>query len=241
MNSSTTPLSPIIIALDVDTSAEAVDWVQRLGKQADIFKVGLQLFIKEGMSVVEAIIAQGKRVFVDLKLHDIPNTVHHATLNLMRPGVEFITLHAGGGVDMMEAAVEAAAENRAKSPTVTAKLLGVTVLTSLDEDDLREIGINHSVSGQVMNLARLAVEAGVDGLVTSPKEVRLLRQEHREKVVLVTPGIRPAGGDTHDQKRVMTPAEAILEGSNYLVMGRSLLDSPAPEKTLEEILASLRR
>jgi orotidine-5'-phosphate decarboxylase len=230
---------PIIVALDVDTRSDALRWVERLGNQVDIFKVGLQLFLREGFSVVEAVIAKGKNVFLDLKLHDIPNTVQQATRALLRPGVVFITIHTGGGAEMMEMVMETVKSVRSQDPRITTRVLGVTVLTSLDEDDLRKLGISHSVSGQVMNLARLAVAAGVDGLVSSPQEVRLLRNEHRDKVVLVTPGIRPVGGDTQDQKRVMSPSQAMQEGSDFLVMGRSLLEAADPEKVLSEVLAQL--
>ncbi len=226
--------SPVIVALDVDTRSEALEWVRRLAPQADIFKIGLQLFSREGFSLAEAIIQQGCRVFVDLKLHDIPNTVAQAVRALARPGVEFLTLHASGGAEMMAAAAGALKEVRTENPAVTSRLLAVTVLTSLDDSDLREIGVDHSVQGQALNLARLARSAGMDGLVASPHEVRLLRRELGREPVIVTPGVRLAGGQKQDQKRVMTPREAMQEGSDFLVMGRSILESPQPEETLRQ-------
>ncbi len=242
MGSMTSPtLRPIIVALDVDTKADALKCVDRLGANVDVFKVGLQLFSREGFPVVDAIIAGGKKVFVDLKLHDIPNTVSHAVEALAKPGVEFITLHASGGEEMMQAAAGSLKKIRAGNERVTTRLLAVTVLTSLDDSDLRQIGVDHSVAGQVLNLSRVARSAGMDGLVASPQEVALLRSEHDRHFVIVTPGVRPASGNVQDQKRVMTPSQAMKEGSDFLVMGRSLLDAPDPQKMLQDVLAEIGR
>ncbi len=238
-NDSENSLCPIIVALDVDTKIDALKWVKKLGKHIDIFKIGLQLFSKEGPSVIKAITAEGKRVFVDLKLHDIPNTVAGAIRSLASNGVEFITLHAMGGEEMMRAAVNALKECHVQNPLISTRLLAVTVLTSLDDSDLRQMGVDHSISGQVLSLARLARSTGVDGVVASPQEVRLLRAEHGRDLVLVTPGIRLADDGAHDQKRTMTPVQAMEEGSDFLVMGRTLLDSKEPLKRLQEILAGL--
>jgi orotidine-5'-phosphate decarboxylase len=231
-------LCPLIVALDVDTKKDALNWVKRLDN-IDIFKVGLQLFSQEGFPIVEAIIKKGKRVFLDLKLHDIPNTVSHAVAAIAKPGVEFCTIHASGGSEMMQAAAKSLKRCRSKQRSVTTRLLAVTVLTSLDDEDLREMGIDHSVTGQVLSLARLAHSAGIDGVVASPQEVRHLRSEHNKNLVLVTPGVRPSRGATQDQKRVMTPSMAIQEGSDFLVMGRSLLDASSPEKMLKDVLAEI--
>ena len=241
VNAKTRKSCPLIVALDVDSRREALQWVRRFGKRVDIFKVGLQLFAREGFPLVKAIVAERKRVFLDLKLHDIPNTVRNATRLLAVPGVEFITLHAGGGAEMMTAAVSAVRECRSQNPKVLTRLLAVTILTSLDDEDLRQMGMDHSVAGQVLNLARLARSAGVDGLVASPQEIRLLRVEHAEHLVLVTPGIRLAGAGSHDQKRTATPQQAMRDGSDYLVMGRSLLDAPEPEKAVQQVLAEIGR
>jgi orotidine-5'-phosphate decarboxylase len=239
-NDMTSSLSPIILALDVDQKKEALEWVRRFGNQIDIFKVGLQLFSKEGKNVIEEIISQGKKVFVDLKLHDIPNTVGQATRALAIPGVEFLTIHACGGSGMIKAAAENLAKARSQNSAITTKILAVTVLTSMDDNDLREIGINHTAAGQVLNLARIAKSAGAEGVVASPQEVRLLRSEHGRELVVVTPGVRFDSGKAHDQKRVMTPIQAIQEGSDFLVMGRSLLDSANPEESLETALKEIR-
>jgi orotidine-5'-phosphate decarboxylase len=184
---------------------------------------------------VREIVGRGKRVFVDLKLHDIPRTVARAVEALVVPGVEFLTLHAWGGGEMLLAAAEALAAARQRDSAVNTRLLAVTVLTSLDDSDLREIGVDHSVQGQVLNLARVARSAGIHGLVASPHEVRLLRAELGGEPVIVTPGVRLAEEARHDQKRVMSPAEAIREGSDFLVMGRSLLDAPNPESILDQV------
>lgn len=239
MNASTSRLSPIIVALDVDTQADALKSVERLATGVDIFKIGLQLFSREGIAVVAAVIARGKGVFVDLKLHDIPNTVAQAVRVLAMPGVEFLTVHASGGGDMLLAASTSLKQVRQKNPAITTKLLAVTVLTSMDEDDLRDIGVDHSVAGQVLNLARLARANGIDGVVASPQEVALLRAEHGNDLVIVTPGVRQATAEVQDQKRVMTPSQAMKEGSDFLVMGRSLLEAESPELALKAVLAEI--
>lgn len=231
--------SPIIAALDVDRRDEAMRWVDRLGTRVDVFKVGLQLFSREGFPIVREIIGRGKRVFVDLKLHDIPRTVARAVEALAVPGVEFLTLHAWGGGEMLSSAAAALALARQRDSSVNTRLLAVTVLTSLDDSDLREIGVDHSVQGQVLNLARVARSAGVHGLVASPHEVRLLRSELGVDAVIVTPGVRLDDESRHDQKRVMSPAGAIREGSDFLVMGRSLLDAPNPEAILDQVSAQV--
>ncbi len=235
------PFCPIIVALDVDTKTEALRLVKQLGSHVDIFKVGLQLFSREGFSVVDAIISKDKRVFVDLKLHDIPNTVANATRALAVPGVEFLTIHAAGGEEMLRAAVRTLQNGRSKNPSLSTRLLAVTVLTSLDDTDLRQIGVGHSVAGQALNLARLAVSAGVDGVVASPHEVRLIRAELGRDLILVTPGVRLETDNAQDQKRVMTPTMAMKEGSNFLVMGRSLLGASDPLQMIEKVLAGFLR
>lgn len=232
-------LCPIIVALDVNTKAEALEWVKKLGSSVDIFKVGLQLFSREGFGVIHAITKQGHRVFVDLKLHDIPNTVAHAVCALAQPGVEFLTLHASGGEKMLQAAVESLDKVRSQDSSISTRLLAVTVLTSMDDHDLHQIGVGRTVIEQVLHLTQLAHSVGIDGVVASPQETRLIRKEYAGEMVIVTPGIRLADGKTQDQKRVMTPAQAIKEGSDFLVMGRSLLEAPDAEKVLRRILAEI--
>lgn len=227
--------APVIAALDVDTRAEAAAVMDRLGALVHLFKIGLQLYTREGWTAVEEVIERGHGAFVDLKLHDIPNTVQRAAANLTRPGVRFLTLHASGGSDMIAAAADAVREARARDPRAQTKLLAVTVLTSLDDTDLREIGVDHTMPGQVLNLARLALRAGADGLVASPREVALLRREFGRDPVIVTPGVRFDGGAAHDQKRVMSPAAALREGSDFLVMGRSLFEATDPGALLRAL------
>ncbi|MCC7517783.1 MAG: orotidine-5'-phosphate decarboxylase [Verrucomicrobiae bacterium] len=234
--------APVIAALDVDARAEAAAVMDRLGGLVGFFKVGLQLYTHEGWPAVEDVLERGHGAFVDLKLHDIPNTVRRAVANLAVPGVRFLTAHASGGVEMIAVAAAAIREARAKDPRVQTKLLAVTILTSLDDADLREIGVDHTMAGQVLNLARLALRAGADGLVASPQEVALLRRELGKEPVIVTPGVRLEGTAAHDQKRVMTPAKAIREGSDFLVMGRSLFEAADPGAVLralaEEVAAT---
>jgi orotidine-5'-phosphate decarboxylase len=226
------PRAPVIAALDVDTRAEAAAVMDRLGALVGLFKVGLQLYTREGWAAVADVVERGHGVFVDLKLHDIPNTVRRAAANLARPGVRFLTVHAQGGAEMVSAAAAAVRDARARDPRVQTQLLAVTVLTSLDDADLREIGVDHSMAGQVLNLARLALRSGADGLVASPQELPLLRRELGKGPVIVTPGVRLEGGAAHDQKRVMSPAEALREGSDFLVMGRSLFEAADPGAVL---------
>jgi orotidine-5'-phosphate decarboxylase len=233
-------LSPLIVALDVAKGAEALKIVDKLSGEVDIFKVGLQLFTKEGPEIVDEIIKRRKKVFVDLKLHDIPNTVTSALENLIRPGVEFVTVHGLGGREMLASAAGTLTRIGGQNPKITAKLLCVTVLTSLDDDDLNEVGIDHSAAGEVLNLTRLAMGCGVGGVVASPEEVSILRQQLGAELVIVTPGVRMEGDDVGDQKRVATPAKAISDGANFVVMGRSLLSQKQPADAAKRVLESLR-
>ena len=232
-------LSPIIVALDVPDQKEALRHVDSLSEHVDIFKVGLQLFSKEGPRVVDKIISAGKRVFVDLKLHDIPNTVAGALESLVRPGVEFITIHGLGGREMLAAASGKLAYLREQAPQISTRLLCITVLTSLDDEDVREVGIDHTAAGEVLNLTRLAIGTGIKAVVASPQELGILRQQFGKELLIVTPGVRMDSDDTGDQKRIATPAKALGDGADYVVMGRSLLSRPKPEAAVRQILDSL--
>lgn len=232
-------LSPLIVALDVPTAAEALKMVDQLGGQADVFKVGLQLFTQSGPEIVDEIIRRGKRVFIDLKLHDIPNTVTSALENLIKPGVEFLTVHGLGGREMLTSAAGTLARFREQDRELTAKILCVTVLTSLDDEDLNEVGVDFSAAGEVLNLARLAIGSGIEGVVASPEEVSILRQQLGQDLVIVTPGVRMSEDDVGDQKRVATPAKAIRDGANFVVMGRSLLSQKNPADAAKKVLESL--
>lgn len=220
----------LILALDLDDPAEALKWVRRFQENIGVFKIGLQMFSTAGPDLVKEVRGQGAKVFLDLKFHDIPNTVAKAVEAVNHLDVQFLTIHTMGGTAMMKAAVNAAA------PSIT--LLGVTVLTHHTEDDLSDLGFDHSVQGQVMQLARLAANAGVPGLVCSPLEVELLRGEF-PKMKLVTPGVRPKDAELGDQKRVLTPAEAIAKGSDHLVIGRPILKAEDPEGAVTRILEDL--
>lgn len=226
--------SKLIVALDIPEEIEAKKIVDELHDCVGYFKVGLQMFTRFGPSLVSHIRSHGADVFLDLKFHDIPNTVAHAVESACALDVGMLTIHACGGSDMMKAAVEAAGK-AARKPVV----LAVTVLTSMDKSDLEEVGVDHTLPGQVMHLARLAVGSGVDGLVCSAHEIGLIRDDVCKQVTLVVPGIRPAGAQTGDQKRVMTPKEAIDAGANFLVVGRPILESPDRRKAAEEILAQI--
>jgi orotidine-5'-phosphate decarboxylase len=224
--------NPIIIALDVESADDARSLVRRLGPHAAFYKVGMELYAAAGMTVVRELLDQGKEVFLDLKFYDIPETVKRAVAQVARTGVRFLTVHAVPQV--MRAAVEGRGESQLQ-------LLGVTVLTSLGRDELRELGHDCEPSELVAVRARQAMEARVDGLVCSPLEVAAVRQIAGPRAILVTPGVRSPGAAKGDQKRVATPAEAIRAGANYLVIGRQVTRAadPAAEaaRVLEEIAA----
>ena len=210
--------SRIIVALDVPTAAAAHTVVKEIGDAVSFYKVGLELFLAEGPSVLELLREEGKRIFLDLKFHDIPRTVEHAVQSVLKYRPDLLTIHASGGQAMISGAAKAIQEAGASS-----QLLAVTVLTSLNQDDLVQMGVVRPVAEQVVSLGKLAVEAGANGLACSPLEVSLLRQALGAEPVLVTPGVRPAGAGVGDQKRVMTPGDAIRAGSTYLVIGRPVV------------------
>jgi len=224
----------IIIPLDVPTREEAFRLVDRLDDDAEFYKVGLELYTRTGPAVVQELVGRGKRVFLDLKLHDIPNTVARTVEAAAELGVDLLTLHTVGGRTMMRAAREAAAGRL--------RLLGVTVLTSLTPDEMGEVWGRpiKSVREDVGRLAELAAELEIDGVVASALEASWIRAQLGERVVIVTPGIRPAGADRGDQKRVATPADAVRAGSDYLVIGRPVTGAPDPEEAFRAILDEVR-
>ena len=223
----------IIVALDVATKKEALALVEQLRAQISFFKVGLQLYTAEGPEIVRGILATNAKVFLDLKLHDIPNTVGRAVESAARLEVQMLTIHLSGGPEMIRAAVAARKNNLS--------ILGVTVLTSADEETLREIGIPDKIDNQVLRLAQLGVDCGIDGLITSPREVKMLRQEFGRKIKIVTPGVRPNWAEAGDQKRAMTPREALDVGADYLVIGRPIVADANPRQALTKILGELER
>lgn len=225
----------LIVALDVDTTEQALTLVETLGQQVVWYKVGKQLFTGGGPEVVRRLReGYGKKVFLDLKFHDIPNTVGRAVARAGQMGVEMTNVHAGGGSAMLRAAAEAAAESELI-------LVAVTVLTSLDTAAMKEVGWNVSPEEQVLRLARLSARAGVDGVVCSACEVALLREEMDPEFRLVVPGIRPKDKNPIDQKRVMTPAQAVQAGADYIVVGRPITEDRHPEAAASGILAEMMK
>ena len=227
------PRDRVFVALDVPTADDARRLVDKLRGEATGFKIGLQLFCCAGPGFVAELAAEGLRVFLDLKFHDIPNTVAGAVRSVASLGAAVINIHCSGGLAMLRAAKEALPG--AGRPA----LLGVTVLTSLDDDDLRDLGVAHTAEGQVLLLARLAREAGLDGVICSPREISLLRAELGDEFLLVTPGIRPAWAATGDQKRITTPREAIAAGASALVIGRPVTAAENPAAAMRKVIEEI--
>jgi orotidine-5'-phosphate decarboxylase len=235
-----TPRERLVVALDVETGDRALGLVSALRGSVGMFKIGKQLFTAEGPDLVRRVVGAGERVFLDLKYHDIPATVAKASVEATRLGVSILNVHASGGREMLREATRAVAEfasdNRVQRPLV----LAVTVLTSLDDDLLAETGVAGGAAAHVVRLARLARECGCDGVVASPLEIDLIRRDvAREDFVVLTPGIRPAGEAKGDQRRVMTPAEAVAAGADYLVVGRPITGAADPRDAAEAIAAEM--
>src|ERR1017187_309065 len=224
----------LIVALDVSSAAQARQIVQSIGESASTYKIGKQLFTAEGPQVVRDLVASGRKVFLDLKFHDIPNTVAYAVREAAKLQVSMLTVHASGGSKMLKAAAEAAAQSPAK-PMV----LAVTVLTSLSDADLAEIGVSGPIQTQVLRLGSLARAAGCGGLVASGQETRELRRELGSDFAIVTPGVRPTGTAAGDQARVLTPKDAIAAGATYLVVGRPILEAEDPSQAAEAIVSEI--
>ncbi|HJU56607.1 MAG TPA: orotidine-5'-phosphate decarboxylase [Pyrinomonadaceae bacterium] len=230
----------LIVVLDVETARRALDIFDALKDVAGMFKVGSQLFTAAGPQVVREIIAAGGRVFLDLKFHDIPNTVAAAGAEATRLGVSIFNVHACGGGEMMRRTAEAVSEAAEREGLARPVVIAVTVLTSADDSVLAEAGFSSGTTEQVRRLARLAEANGMGGVVASPHEVRLIRETvGRRDFVVVTPGVRPAGAARDDQRRVMTPAEAVRAGADYLVIGRPILNAPDPVRAAQEIIEEM--
>jgi len=229
----------LIFALDVDSFEEAEGWVKQLHHKVGLFKVGKQLFTRCGPEIVHMIRAEGGEVFLDLKYHDIPNTVAMAGVEACRLGAQMFNVHALGGLEMMQTTAAAAnvwcGEHNLPRPI----LLAVTILTSSTEETLRQVGIDRPVTEMVPRLAALARQAGFDGVVASPKEVGLIRAACGPDFLIVTPGVRPNFAAANDQKRVMTPADAIAAGASYLVIGRPISAAADPVAAADAILAEI--
>ncbi|HWN01589.1 MAG TPA: orotidine-5'-phosphate decarboxylase [Candidatus Dormibacteraeota bacterium] len=230
----------LIVALDVETLADAERMVDRLEGLATRFKIGSQLFTAAGPGAVETIQKRGTEVFLDLKFHDIPNTVAGAAREATRMGVLMFNVHASGGRAMMTAAAEGAATAARELGGRRPIVLAVTVLTSLDRAALgRELGVADSVEGHVLHLAALAAAAGLDGCVASPNEIGALRTSRGAGWVIVTPGVRPAGSAVGDQSRIATPGAAAAAGAHYLVVGRPITAAPDPARAAEAVLREM--
>ena len=221
----------IIVALDVPTKEKALALVDQLREQISFFKIGLQLYTAEGPEIVRAVLSTGAKVWLDLKLHDIPNTVARAVESASNLCVQMLTIHLSGGSEMIRAATAARANN--------ISILGVTVLTSATEQTLREIGIADKVDDQVLRLAKLGVEAEIDGVVASPHEIKKLRTEFGDKIKIVVQGIRPTWAEPGDQKRFMTPRQAAEAGADYLGIGRPIITHQNPREAVAKILSEL--
>ena len=232
--------NPIIFSLDVGSWDEAQRFVEELRELVWGFKIGKELFTLMGPKVVTMVQERGGNVFLDLKYHDIPATVAKASTMATRLGVSMFNLHALGGVEMMRAAAEASREVAHTEGLSTPLILGVTVLTSLREDDLRAVGIAKPLEEEVVQLALLAQQAGLDGVVASPLEVKQLREACGEDIVIVTPGVRLHEGSRHDQARVMAPHEAVKAGADYVVIGRPIREAADPRKATQEILQGIK-
>jgi orotidine-5'-phosphate decarboxylase len=224
----------LIVALDVSSAKDAQKIVFSLGDAIQLYKVGMQLYTAEGPQMVRNLVASGRKVFLDLKYHDIPNTVAAAVREAAQLGVSMLTVHASGGTKMLHAAVEAAREKASGL-----QVLAVTVLTSMDDQDLNETGIHGPVEDQVVWLASLAIDSGCAGVVSSPREVKTLRAKLGSDFLVVTPGVRPAGAAHGDQARVATPAEAIAAGATHIVVGRPITAAENPSAEAAKILQEL--
>jgi orotidine-5'-phosphate decarboxylase len=227
----------IILAVDVPSAVEVTPLMNTLSSELTWFKVGLELFTAEGPAVLNLISSRQKKIFLDLKLHDIPRTVANAVTSAGKLGVNLITVHAIGGRAMLQAAAEAAAAFGPGRP----RLVAVTTLTSLNQDDFMDLGIHRSVSDQALALTELALASGIDGVVTSVHEAPALRQRFGSAPILVTPGIRPSGADVGDQKRVATPTLAVNAGSTYLVVGRPIVEAADPAQAARAIQLEIDR
>lgn len=229
----------LIVALDVSNLEDADILVEKLAPYVGAFKIGMQLYYNEGHRVIAMVAARGGKVFLDLKLHDIPNTVARACDALVLPGIFMFNVHASGGLEMMRQAALSTRERAADVGLPKPVLLGVTVLTSLDATALKNINVAVPPEEQVVQLARLAQQAGLDGVVASAQEIIRIREACGQHFTIVTPGIRPAGADANDQKRTATPGEAVRAGADYLVVGRPITGAADPVRAARDILVEM--
>lgn len=236
------PKNKLIVALDFETAREALNLFSALNDVAGMFKIGSQLFTAEGPAIVREIVRAGGRIFLDLKFHDIPNTVAAAGVEATRLGVSIFNVHACGGGEMMRRTAQAVAETAERENLARPLVIGVTVLTSADHSTLAEAGVISNTSEQVSRMARLTAASGLDGVVASAHEVGLIRETVAKRdFVIVTPGVRVGAIAGDDQRRVMTPAEAVRAGADYLVVGRAILQAPDPARAAHEIVEQMQQ
>ena len=233
------PKDKIIFALDVEHFQEAQKWVNLLKDRVGIFKVGKQLFTHTGPKVIDMIRQKGQNVFLDLKYHDIPNTVAKAGEEATKLNVTMFNLHALGGFEMMKKTVEASRAAAKKLGIPKPIILAVTILTSMDEEALKEVGVQVPILDEVGRLALLSMKAGIDGVVASPQEISIIRQRCGEKFIIVTPGIRSPTDKKDDQKRTLSPKEAVAAGANYLVIGRPIKEAKDPIEAVQKIIEDI--
>lgn len=242
LNSKPTQKNKIIVALDVPTAAEAISIVNELNGAVGAFKVGLQLFTTAGPDLVRKLVETGASVFLDLKLHDIPNTVAKASVEAARLGIWMFNMHASGGGEMMRQASHEVGEVCEREGLEKPLIIAVTVLTSSNDDTLTEVGFANETQPQVLKLAELTAKCGLDGVVASPFEIEPIRARIESKeFVIVTPGIRPSSATHDDQKRVMTPGEAVSVGADHIVIGRPITASPDRVRAVEEIIREMEQ
>jgi orotidine-5'-phosphate decarboxylase len=233
------PKDRIIFALDVEHFSEAQSWVNLLKDQIGVFKVGKQLFTHAGPKVIDMIRKRNQNIFLDLKFHDIPTTVAKAGAEATKLNVSIFDLHALGGFDMMKKTVEASRMTAKELGIPKPLILAITILTSMDEDSLKEVGIRGPILDEVGQLALLAMKAGVDGVVASPQEIGVIRKQCGKEFLIVTPGIRLPSDKKDDQKRTLSPKEAISAGANYLVIGRPIKEAKDPLEAVQRIVEDI--
>jgi orotidine-5'-phosphate decarboxylase len=228
------------VALDVDTRDRALALVDTLKNDAGFFKIGFELFSSCGPAVVEAVAQRGCKVFLDLKYHDIPTTVAKAAVAVTKLGVFMFNVHALGGYDMMKKTADAVRAEAQARKAAKPKVIAVTVLTSMDENALKKVGISDTMNSAVLRLASLAKEAGLDGVVASPQETSLIRQKLGKDFLIVTPGVRPSWAAAGDQKRIATPRDAIRDGASFIVVGRPITEAKDPAEAARKILDEIK-
>lgn len=230
----------IIAALDVRSMEEVKKLVEGLGNTISFYKVGMELFYAVGPQVIKYLKDNGKKVFLDLKLHDIPNTVAEGLVSLMKLGVDIFNVHASGGLTMMTKAANRVKEEAAQLGITAPKLIAITVLTSINEDDWAGLGMNTPIDKQVLRLAKLTQQAGLDGVVASPREAKAIRELCGSDFMIITPGVRPQGAKKDDQSRIATPKQALLNGASRLVIGRPIYQAAEPLKAAQHIIAEIK-